>query len=127
MTASKKERYEENWDNVERVSGRWGAMYIDYQQWEVRSYECLICGYRSVAQEKTHNHIGQEHETREKLEQLAEEMGFDDDSRIDRFRKVMDTLDNESWARNLMEPRKEKPQSEVESETHPGLDAALSQ
>ena len=122
-------RFEEGADEIARVGdGRWGSMFIDYEDWEVGSFKCVICGYKSVQEDKTHAHIDDEHETREKLQHLAERLNIDDDSRIDRFRKTMDYMERYDleWSHKLTEAQKNTPIEETEESPYaePGLDAA---
>lgn len=121
---SKKWKFEQGHEEMERIGGRWGGMYIDYEKYDVGKWKCVICGFSSPVEKKTHDHISQDHDVREKMEHLAEELGFDDDSRIDRFRKVMRTMDKVDWAHKLTEAKKEEPIEESEPEREPGLDAA---
>ena len=122
---SKKWKFEEGHEEIKRVGGRWGGMYIDYENFDVGKWECVICGYSSPVEQKTHEHISEDHDVREKMENLAEEMGFNDDSRIDRFRKVMNTMDKVDWAHKLTDARKDRPvEEEPEYTPEPGLDAA---
>lgn len=120
---SVKWKFDQGYKEVKRVGGRWGAMYIDYEHFDVGRWKCVICGYGSTIEAKTHKHISEEHSVREKLDHLAEEMGFGGESRIDRFRKVMQTMDKVDWAHQLTTAQKEEPIEEADTE--PGLNARI--
>lgn len=87
------------------VTGEWGSMYIRYSEWNVDGYQCDICGYKSSYIGAMQQHIDDDHALREKLEHLSESLGYDDESRIDRFRKVEETINRDAWAANLMSAR----------------------
>jgi len=111
-------------NKTESVRGKWGEMVIDYKLYKINSYHCKICGESDKHADVLHRHISEQHTTREKMEQLAEEYGYDDDSRIDRFRRVIDTLGNMDWPNLLTEASREEPISEVQGEEYvPGLNA----
>lgn len=101
-------------------------MRIQYRNFDVKSYGCAICGERDGYRENIHTHINEEHETKEKLEALVDEFGYDDDSRIDRFKRVMRTMGERDWANELTTLHKRKPPVSEEPEGEPGLDAAPS-
>lgn len=101
-------------DKTVNIHGRWGKMRIEYDNWEVGCYSCSMCEYRSVSEEKTHIHISEEHGTREKLMKLSDKLDISAESRIDRFSKVMETVDQADWLDELTTPKKDAPVTEVD-------------
>lgn len=110
----------------ETIRGRWGHFNIEYNIYDEKSYECVICKHRSSYRDKTHNHIREEHGLRKMLEYLADELGLEHESRIDRFSEVQRRLDQRDWAYHLTEVVKQVPPSEPEPEggQYYGLDAS---
>lgn len=99
---------------------------IEYRNYDIKSYGCSICGTRDGYRENIRTHISEEHSTKEKMEALADEFGYDDDSRIERFKRVMKTMGERNWANELTTLHKQRPPVSEEPEREPGLDAAPS-
>lgn len=99
---------------------------IEYRNFDIKSYGCGICGTRDGYRENIRDHISEEHSTKEKMEALADEFGYDDDSRIERFKRVMKTMGERDWGAELTTIHKQKPPVSEEPEGEPGLDAAPS-
>lgn len=96
---------------------------IEYRDFDVKSYGCAICDKRDGNRWNIHTHINEEHNTQEKMEQLAEELGYDDDSRIDRFKRVLETMEDRDWANDLTTVHNQKPPTDESSVSESGLDA----
>lgn len=99
---------------------------IEYRNFDIKSYGCAICGTRDGYRENIEQHISEEHSTQKKMEALADEFGYEDNSRIDRFKRVMKTMGERDWAAELTTVHKQKPPVSEEPEGEPGLDAAPS-
>lgn len=101
-------------------------LLIEYRNFDIQSYGCSICGTRDGYRENIRTHISEEHSTQEKMEALADEFGYDDDSHIDRFKRVMRTMGERDWTNELTTLHKRSPPVSEESEGEMGIDAASS-
>lgn len=106
--------FENDADEVARVMGRWGCMYINYEDWNVSSWDCRLCDFRSLEEEKTNTHAEEAHTTKEKLEFLADFLDVHGGSRIDRFKRVMKMMENRDWGTQLTAANMGTKMSEVE-------------
>lgn len=108
-----------------RINSELGVQVgIEYRNYDVKSYGCAVCGERDGYRENIREHI-RGHDAREKMEEVAEAMGFDDDSRIDRFKKVQQMSQSQKID-ELITVHKQKPPVSEEPKGEPGLDAAPS-
>lgn len=104
-------KYEHGDDSVERLSGRWGSMYIQARTVEPSCYACKVCGAHFRRDGMARAHAVGEHGTREKLLALSDELGCDAESRIDRFERVMNELSMAERAELLVEAKRGEPET----------------
>lgn len=101
-------------NGVVEIEGKFGTMFIDYEKAEP-IFRCDLCNFKGGEYDEAVSHVKRDHGLRKRLEVLSDRLGFDDESRIERFKRVreqvpedqrMDLLITEdtTWAKSETDP-----------------------